>query len=274
MLSFLIPLYFLPFSCLYFLPHFFARFLISSFHFPFIFLSFFFIISPTGFYHIPFPFWLPPLSLVSLSPQKELAKPSLSPSFLSSPFTSTSSPLPPSISLPPASISSSPLLSHTSSPLTPAISLHPRPPSSSSLFTASFLRPAPGPIRTNQGSILFTPYWCPRERRGVQTHNLWPLARDVLELQLLLQLAYLTESSCRDMKSMETSCFFYQRPSGSIQHLQTRRKGSAVAFTDPLMSTWTQPGASKAPRCIGKQEKCAVMKYSWRSIQHLESNKC
>uniref|UniRef100_A0A096MA07 Zinc finger protein 385B n=1 Tax=Poecilia formosa TaxID=48698 RepID=A0A096MA07_POEFO len=34
----------------------------------------------------------------------------------------------------------------------------PRPPSSSSLFTASFLRPAPGPIRTNQGSILFAPY--------------------------------------------------------------------------------------------------------------------
>ncbi|XP_014855519.1 PREDICTED: zinc finger protein 385B [Poecilia mexicana] len=89
---------------------------------------------------------------------KELAKPSPSPSFLSSPFTSTSSPLPPSISLPPSSISSSPLLSHSSSPLTPAISLHPRPPSSSSLFTASFLRPAPGPIRTNQGSILFAPY--------------------------------------------------------------------------------------------------------------------
>uniref|UniRef100_A0A3P9N9B4 Zinc finger protein 385B n=1 Tax=Poecilia reticulata TaxID=8081 RepID=A0A3P9N9B4_POERE len=95
---------------------------------------------------------------VSFQLSKELAKPSLSPSFLSSPFTSTSSPLPPSISLPPSSISSSPLLSHTSSPLTPAISLHPRPPSSSSLFTASFLRPAPGPIRTNQGSILFAPY--------------------------------------------------------------------------------------------------------------------
>uniref|UniRef100_A0A3Q3XI10 C2H2-type domain-containing protein n=1 Tax=Mola mola TaxID=94237 RepID=A0A3Q3XI10_MOLML len=45
-----------------------------------------------------------------------------------------------------------------SSPLTPAISLHPRPPAPSSLFTASFLRPAPGPIRTSQGSILFTPY--------------------------------------------------------------------------------------------------------------------
>ncbi|KAM4731843.1 zinc finger protein 385B [Anableps anableps] len=88
----------------------------------------------------------------------ELVKPSLSPSFLSSPFTSPSSPLPPSISLPPSSLSSSPLLSHTSSPLTPTISLHPRPPSSSSLFTASFLRPAPGPIRTNQGSILFSPY--------------------------------------------------------------------------------------------------------------------
>ncbi|XP_038153399.1 zinc finger protein 385B isoform X3 [Cyprinodon tularosa] len=87
----------------------------------------------------------------------ELVKPSLS-SFLSSPFPSPSSPLPSSISLPPSSLSSSALLSPTSSPLAPTISLHPRPPSSSSLFTASFLRPAPGPIRTNQGSILFTPY--------------------------------------------------------------------------------------------------------------------
>ncbi|XP_072252664.1 zinc finger protein 385B isoform X1 [Leuresthes tenuis] len=89
---------------------------------------------------------------------KELAKPSLSPSFLTTPFAPPSSPLPTSISLPPSSLSSSPLLSPTSSPLTPAISLHPRPPPSSSLFTASFLRPAPGPIRTSQGSILFTPY--------------------------------------------------------------------------------------------------------------------
>uniref|UniRef100_A0A3Q2CU82 Zinc finger protein 385B n=1 Tax=Cyprinodon variegatus TaxID=28743 RepID=A0A3Q2CU82_CYPVA len=88
---------------------------------------------------------------------KELVKPSLS-SFLSSSFPSPSSPLPSSISLPPSSLSSSALLSPTSSPLAPTISLHPRPPSSSSLFTASFLRPAPGPIRTNQGSILFTPY--------------------------------------------------------------------------------------------------------------------
>ncbi|MED6281419.1 hypothetical protein CHARACLAT_021341 [Characodon lateralis] len=89
---------------------------------------------------------------------KELVKPSLSPSFFPSPFTSPSSPLPPPISFTPSSLSSSSLLSPTSSPLTPTISLHPRPPSSSSLFTASFLRPAPGPIRTNQGSILFTPY--------------------------------------------------------------------------------------------------------------------
>ncbi|XP_075335292.1 zinc finger protein 385B isoform X2 [Odontesthes bonariensis] len=88
----------------------------------------------------------------------ELAKPSLSPSFLSTPFAHPPSPLPPSISLPPSSLSSSPLLSPTSSPLTPAISLHPRPPASSSLFTASFLRPAPGPIRASQGSILFAPY--------------------------------------------------------------------------------------------------------------------
>ncbi|XP_047226718.1 zinc finger protein 385B isoform X2 [Girardinichthys multiradiatus] len=88
----------------------------------------------------------------------ELVKPSLSPSFFPSPFTSPSSPLPPPISFPPSSLSSSSLLSPTSTPHTPTISLHPRPPSSSSLFTASFLRPAPGPIRTNQGSILFTPY--------------------------------------------------------------------------------------------------------------------
>ncbi|XP_041858730.1 zinc finger protein 385B isoform X3 [Melanotaenia boesemani] len=88
----------------------------------------------------------------------DMAKPSMSPSFLSAPFPPPSSPLPPTISLPPSSLSSSPLLSPTSSPLTPAISLHHRPPASSSLFTASFLRPAPGPVRTNQGSILFAPY--------------------------------------------------------------------------------------------------------------------
>ncbi|XP_054871202.1 LOW QUALITY PROTEIN: zinc finger protein 385B [Amphiprion ocellaris] len=89
---------------------------------------------------------------------KELVKPSLSPSFLSTPFTPPSSSLTSSISLPPVSLSSPPLLTPTSSPLTPTISLHPRPPASSSLFTASFLRPAPGPIRASQGSILFTPY--------------------------------------------------------------------------------------------------------------------
>uniref|UniRef100_A0A3Q3N7D7 Zinc finger protein 385B n=1 Tax=Mastacembelus armatus TaxID=205130 RepID=A0A3Q3N7D7_9TELE len=92
--------------------------------------------------------------------------PSLSPSFLSTPFAPPSSSLTSSITLPPSSLSSSPLLSPTSSPLlsptssplTPAISLHHRPPTSSSLFAASFLRPAPGPIRASQGSILFTPY--------------------------------------------------------------------------------------------------------------------
>ncbi|XP_070770903.1 zinc finger protein 385B [Enoplosus armatus] len=89
---------------------------------------------------------------------KELVKPSLSPSFLSTPFAPPPSSLTSTISLPPTSLSSSPLLTPTSSPLTTAISLHPRPPASSSLFTASFLRPAPGPIRTSQGSILFTPY--------------------------------------------------------------------------------------------------------------------
>ncbi|XP_051814760.1 zinc finger protein 385B isoform X2 [Acanthochromis polyacanthus] len=88
----------------------------------------------------------------------ELVKPSLSPSFLSTPFAPPPSSLTSSISLPPVSLSSSPLLTPTSSPLTPTISLHPRPPASSSLFTASFLRPAPGPIRASQGSILFTPY--------------------------------------------------------------------------------------------------------------------
>ncbi|XP_067371754.1 zinc finger protein 385B isoform X1 [Channa argus] len=85
---------------------------------------------------------------------KEMVKPSLSPPFLPTPFT----PSPSSISLSPSSLPSSPLLTPTSSPLSPAISLHPRLPSSSSLFAASFLRPAPGPIRASQGSILFTPY--------------------------------------------------------------------------------------------------------------------
>ncbi|XP_041663602.1 zinc finger protein 385B [Cheilinus undulatus] len=102
---------------------------------------------------------------------KELVKPSLSSSFLTPPFAPPPSSLTSTISLPPSSLSSTPLLTPsltslsssslltpTSSPLTPAISLHPRPPASSSLFTASFLRPAPGPIRASQGSILFTPY--------------------------------------------------------------------------------------------------------------------
>ncbi|XP_035460534.2 zinc finger protein 385B isoform X1 [Scophthalmus maximus] len=88
----------------------------------------------------------------------ELVKPSLSPSFLTTPFAPAPSSLASSISLPPSSLSSSPLLTATSSPLTTAISLHHRPPASPSLFTASFLRPAPGPMRASQASILFAPY--------------------------------------------------------------------------------------------------------------------
>ncbi|KAM6934120.1 zinc finger protein 385B [Xenentodon cancila] len=88
----------------------------------------------------------------------DLPKSSLSPSFLSTSFAPHSSTLPSSISLPPPSMSSPPILSRSSSPLTPAISLHPHPAVSSSLFTTSFLRPAPGPIRASQGSIVFTPY--------------------------------------------------------------------------------------------------------------------
>ncbi|XP_065818383.1 LOW QUALITY PROTEIN: zinc finger protein 385B [Labrus bergylta] len=100
----------------------------------------------------------------------ELVKPSLSPSFLTAPFAPPPSSLANTISIPPtslsssplltpSSLSSSPLLTTTSSPhLTTAITLHHRPPASSSLFTASFLRPAPGPIRASQGSILFAPY--------------------------------------------------------------------------------------------------------------------
>uniref|UniRef100_A0A3Q0SLY4 Zinc finger protein 385B n=1 Tax=Amphilophus citrinellus TaxID=61819 RepID=A0A3Q0SLY4_AMPCI len=90
--------------------------------------------------------------------KQQRTKPSLSPSFLSTPFAPPSSSLTPSISLPPSSLSSSHLLTPTTSPLTPAISIHPHPPATSPLFTASFLRPAPGPIRASQGSILFTPY--------------------------------------------------------------------------------------------------------------------
>ncbi|XP_060945108.1 zinc finger protein 385B [Limanda limanda] len=88
----------------------------------------------------------------------ELVKPSLSPSFLSTTFAPPPSTLTTSISLAPSSLSSCPLLTPASSPLTPTISLHPRLSASSSLFTASFLRPAPGPIRAGQGSFLFTPY--------------------------------------------------------------------------------------------------------------------
>ncbi|XP_054471612.1 zinc finger protein 385B [Anoplopoma fimbria] len=99
-----------------------------------------------------------PSLVSSLCLPKELVKPSLSPSFLSTPFAPPPSSLTSTISLPPTPLSSSPLLTPTSSPLTPTISLHHRPPTSSSLFTTSFLRPAPGPMRTSQGSILFTPY--------------------------------------------------------------------------------------------------------------------
>ncbi|XP_068428290.1 zinc finger protein 385B isoform X2 [Clinocottus analis] len=88
----------------------------------------------------------------------EMVKPSLSSSFLSTPFPPPPCSLTSTISLPHSSLSSPPLLSRTSSPLTQTISLCPRPPSSSSLFTASFLRPAPGPMRASQGSILFAPY--------------------------------------------------------------------------------------------------------------------
>uniref|UniRef100_A0A3B4U7R4 Zinc finger protein 385B n=1 Tax=Seriola dumerili TaxID=41447 RepID=A0A3B4U7R4_SERDU len=69
----------------------------------------------------------------SLTVSKELVKPSLSPSFLSTPFAPPPSSLTSSITLPPSSLASAPLLTPTSSPLTPAISLHAR-------------------------SILFTPY--------------------------------------------------------------------------------------------------------------------
>ncbi|TNN73618.1 Zinc finger protein 385B [Liparis tanakae] len=89
---------------------------------------------------------------------KEMANPSLSPSFLSSPFPPPPCSLTSNMSLPPASLSSPPLLSRTSSALARPISLCPRPPPSSSLFSASFLRPAPGPIRASQGSFLFAPY--------------------------------------------------------------------------------------------------------------------
>nr|XP_057937691.1 zinc finger protein 385B isoform X2 [Doryrhamphus excisus] len=73
--------------------------------------------------------------LLSLVTIQELAKSSFLP--------------PPPFPTPPASLS-------TSSPL--SITLQPRLPSSSPLVTASFLRSAPGPIRTNHSSILFTPY--------------------------------------------------------------------------------------------------------------------
>ncbi|XP_068185312.1 zinc finger protein 385B isoform X2 [Antennarius striatus] len=88
----------------------------------------------------------------------ESVKPSISPSFLSAPFAPPPSSLAATISHPPLPLSSSSILTTTSSHLSPAISLHPRPAASSTLFTASFLRPAPGPIRTSQGSILFAPY--------------------------------------------------------------------------------------------------------------------
>uniref|UniRef100_A0A8C2XH11 Zinc finger protein 385B n=1 Tax=Cyclopterus lumpus TaxID=8103 RepID=A0A8C2XH11_CYCLU len=88
----------------------------------------------------------------------EMVNPSLSSSFLSTPFAPPPCSLTSTMSLPPASLSSPPLLTRTSSPLTQTISLCPRPPTSSSLFTTSFLRPAPGPIRASQGSFLFAPY--------------------------------------------------------------------------------------------------------------------
>ncbi|KAM6946038.1 zinc finger protein 385B [Aplochiton taeniatus] len=74
-----------------------------------------------------------------LALQKDMVTP-ISPGFLSSPFC-------------PSSVSS---LSLPPSPLSPSLSLAPRP--SPSLFQASFLRAAPGPIRASSGSILFAPY--------------------------------------------------------------------------------------------------------------------
>ncbi|XP_075887159.1 zinc finger protein 385B isoform X2 [Nelusetta ayraudi] len=102
-----------------------------------------------------------PYSKQQRSSLNDLAKPSLSPSFLPTTFAAPSSscPLTSALSLSPSSLSSSPLFTSATSPLAPALSLHPRPPpASSSLFTAPFLRPAPGPIRASQGSILFAPY--------------------------------------------------------------------------------------------------------------------
>ncbi|KAJ4932984.1 hypothetical protein JOQ06_029822 [Pogonophryne albipinna] len=87
----------------------------------------------------------------------ELVNPSISPSFLSTPFAPPPCSLTTTISLSPSSLSS-PLFTANSTPLSPTMSLHPRPPCSSSIFTTSFLRPAPGPIRASQGSILFAPY--------------------------------------------------------------------------------------------------------------------
>ncbi|XP_033984847.1 zinc finger protein 385B isoform X1 [Trematomus bernacchii] len=87
----------------------------------------------------------------------ELVNPSISPSFLSTPFAPPPCSLTTTISLSPSSLSS-PLFTANSTPLSPTMSLHPRPPCPSSIFTTSFLRPAPGPIRASQGSILFAPY--------------------------------------------------------------------------------------------------------------------
>lgn len=87
----------------------------------------------------------------------ELVNPSISPSFLSTPFAPPPCSLTTTMSLSPSSLSS-PLFTANSTPLSPTMSLHPRPPCSSSIFTTSFLRPAPGPIRASQGSILFAPY--------------------------------------------------------------------------------------------------------------------
>ncbi|XP_029315521.1 zinc finger protein 385B [Cottoperca gobio] len=92
--------------------------------------------------------------LLSSSPQNELVKPS----FFSPPFAHPPSSLTSTLSLPPSSFSSPPLFPPPASPLPPPISLHPRHATSSSLFAASFLRPAPGPIRASQGSFCFAPY--------------------------------------------------------------------------------------------------------------------
>ncbi|KAG7220944.1 hypothetical protein INR49_010193 [Caranx melampygus] len=88
---------------------------------------------------------------------KELVKPSLSPSFLSTPFAPPPSSLTSSITPPGVSLLLTPPHPH----ILPPHPCHLPPPSASGLFVPLHcLLPAssPGPIRASQGSILFTPY--------------------------------------------------------------------------------------------------------------------